>query len=462
VRARIEPGPLGDGSTRFVPLPEVVPAPAPGPGLATIPAGPHRDAAGRPELESILTTSVDALMALARRAAAARPSHYALADDCLRAVLARRPDHAEARRLLGFVPREGGWATPVAGRKLRAGQVLHPDFGWVDADWVPHLERGELPAPTTRRSRSTRWLPADEADAQHGTWDRRWRIFTDHFEIHTDVPLAEGVRFGRQVEAFHDLFFALLADVVGEGLPLAQRFHNPKLVGERSSKPHLVYYFATKDEYVEFLLPGQGPGIAKSLGIYIPAPSGKEKRVPAYFFRDVGGPLDMTATLYHEVSHQLLFESGVTESFRRNDGNYWVFEGLGTYFETLVPGSDGALRIGGLIGPRIREAQVRILDHHEFVPIAQLVLMGPNKFNREEVVRLHYAESMALTVFLMQAHQGRYREAFLDYVKDAYRGRLRRDSGRALDDRLGATYAGLDAEFLEYLKPGPTAEPSGR
>ena len=39
---------------------------------------------------------------------------------------------------------------------------------------------------------------------------------------------------------------------------------------------------------------------------------------------------------------------------------------------------------------------------------------------------------MALTVFLMQWHQGTYRDAFLDYVRDAYRGRIKRGTGASL------------------------------
>jgi len=51
----------------------------------------------------------------------------------------------------------------------------------------------------------------------------------------------------------------------------------------------------------------------------------------------------------------------------------------------------------------------------------------------------------------MQAHEGRYREGFLDYARDAYRGRFRGGSGRPLDDRIGVRYRDLDREFLDYL-----------
>ena len=71
---------------------------------------------------------------------------------------------------------------------------------------------------------------------------------------------------------------------------------------------------------------------------------------------------------------------------------------------------------------------------------------------------------MALTVFLMQWHEGTYRDAFLDYVQDAYRGRIKHGAGRSLQDRLGQPYATLDAQLLAFLKngAGPPSRRSGR
>jgi len=54
---------------------------------------------------------------------------------------------------------------------------------------------------------------------------------------------------------------------------------------------------------------------------------------------------------------------------------------------------------------------------------------------------------------------GAYREAFLDYVRDAYRGRFRRGAGRSLEDRLGQPYATLEAQLLSFLKGDKEAEP---
>jgi hypothetical protein len=443
---------VADGASRFAPLPDVVTSAAK--GLANIPATPKGVEPWKAELRAVREAAAKQLLQLAQRAAAANPKEFALADECLRAVLERQPEQAEARRLLGYVPHQGGWATPFAVGQLKRGMVLDSRFGWVDASWLPHLDRGELPGPGTRGVTRVRWLPAAEADELHGAWASRWQIFTEHFRIETDVAFAEAIAFGRQLEAFHQLFFALLADVLATDnrLPLAQRFRDAHAV-VKSSDPHVVYFFANKQEYVDHLAPVLGPEIGKTLGIYVPAKPGK-KRAPAYFYRDPGGQVDAAATLYHEVSHQLLFESAGPNQYDKNVGNYWAFEGLGTYFETVVSEADGALSVGGMVGPRMNEARVRLLDRGEFIPIATLVRLGQSEFNRAENVHLHYAEAMALAVFLMKANGAQYRDAFLDYVKDAYRGRLRQTTGRSLEDRLGVPYETLDEQFLAYLKRG--------
>ncbi len=440
-------------ASRFVPLPEVVSAPAQGRGLANIPAGGEAPASWKTELLAIRQNAAQELFALAEEALTVHPNHYALADVCLRAVLERQPDHPEARRLLGHVPDRGGWATPYALRQLQEKKVRHPTYGWVPASWVPHLEQGELPAPSERGQKQPCWLPAAEADCLHGDWTNRWKIFTEHFEIHANVPLSEAITFGRQLENLHQLFFSVLADVFGPNLPLARRFHNKKMVGEQATRPHIVSYFATRQEFSEFLQPLQGPNIAKSLGLYIPPRPGGPKRVPAYFFRDEKGQLPVTATLHHEVSHQLLFESGLGDpnAFEKNDGNFWVFEGLGTYFETLVTEPDGSLQVGGVVGSRMERAVERLVHGRELIPTAQLVRFDQRGFNEGDVF-LKYQEANALTVFLMQAEDAKYREGFLDYVRDAAQGRLKRVTGRSLEDRLGIPHAKIDEELISYLK----------
>ena len=64
-----------------------------------------------------------------------------------------------------------------------------------------------------------------------------------------------------------------------------------------------------------------------------------------------------------------------------------------------------------------------------------------------EAVNRNYAESMALAVFLLNGEGGRYREQFLDYVADCYRGR----EIRGLEDRFETPVQDLDKAFIRFL-----------
>jgi len=442
-----------DGASRVTPLPEVV-SPHDR-GLASVSSGTGKPAEKGPtqpwstKLQQIRFKAAAELFDLAKRAAAAEPPEYAHAALDLREVLERQPDHPEARRLLGYVPYEGGWARPFAVNQLKKGNVNHRTFGWVPADWVPHLDRGELPAYSTVGQKQVRWLPVQEADRLRSDWKNPWQIITEHFEIQSDVPLGETIEFARRLEAFYDVFFTLFADLVGENLPLARRFHSAALKGETSYRPHQVFYFATRDEFVGYLKP-LGADVDESLGYYNPPKSGKGNRAPAYFFRDVDGQLPVTATLYHEVSHQLLFETAGPNAYKKNIGNYWVFEGLGTYFETVTPQSDGSLEVGGLVGERLAAARQSLFDG-KFLPLEQFIRLDQASFFRPERVHVNYQQAMALAVFLLQWKNGAYRDAFLDFVRDAYRGRIKRSTGRSLEDRLGEPLRVIGTQFRDFL-----------
>ena len=399
--------------------------------------------------------SVKDLLDLVQKAGKAEPPHLAKAASYLRMVLERDPDQAEARRLLAYVPYEGGWARPFAVRQLDLGYVAHPVYGWVPDNWVRHLELGELPTPTVGGRKPT-WVSVEEADRMRADWRPPWTISTEHFDIQTNVPLAEGIEFSRRLEPFYRAFFALTADVVGEKLPLARRLRSPKLTAEAAYKPHRILYFADRNEYLRRVRTVTRDDVSNSLGYYEPPQRGKGNRATAYFFRDLGGQLPVSATLYHEVSHQLLFETAGRNAYMENAGDYWVFEGLGTYFETVEPLPDGSIEVGGLVGARLVEA-ARSLKAGKMMPLAEFLQQNQRAFNRQDRIYVNYQQAMALTVYLMQADQGAYREPFLDYVRDAYRGRLKRSSGRSLEDRLGIPLDELERRFKAFYANPPAS-----
>ena len=223
---------------------------------------PSRPRLRRPGLQEIHGRAAAAFFDLAKKAAGADSGQYALASVCLRAVLDREPDHKEARRLLGYVPHGKGWATPFAVRRLQENNVNHPTFGWVPADWVPHLDRGELPAPTGKGQRKTRWLPVAEADrlraAMEPAVEIRDRALRDPDQRHARRsdhlrPPPRGLS-----RPIHD------HDGRCPGRKPAARSGASKTRSSRPSaqpvaKLHQVYYFGSKAEFVEHWPPARGP-----------------------------------------------------------------------------------------------------------------------------------------------------------------------------------------------------------
>ena len=285
-----------------------------------------------------------------------------------------------------------------------------------------------------------------------GSIDRGWQITTTHFEIRASVGLDEAIAFGRRLEDFFELFTAVAADVIGpRRLPLARLHRTPSATAEPlAPRRHRVDYFGGKPQYVDYLKTRlRDPGIGETLGIYL-----DDQRI-SYFFKDDDGQLPVESTLYHEVSHQLLFELAGPTGYQRNAGNYWVFEGLGTYFETVRPRPDGSIQFGGPVGRRFEEARRRIVDLGQFVPTAELVTYDRDTFNARYGrgdVYLHYAEAMALAIFLMDVDRGLHRDGFLEYAADAYNGRLRGGSPPTLFSRVGRKAGDLDRDLLEFLR----------
>ena len=74
----------------------------------------------------------DALFELAKRAAEA--GQLSLAFEWATEAVRENPDHADARRVLGYEQHDGQWLTPFAKRMVDAGKVWDPKAGWIAAD----------------------------------------------------------------------------------------------------------------------------------------------------------------------------------------------------------------------------------------------------------------------------------------------------------------------------------------
>ena len=412
VRGLIALEPAKDGPRRFVPLPEIVPPAKDDKALAGKPAEPT-------EVKDIRSATAKSLLDLAR-CAGKRGAWPWRTLACAKSSIAipikpRREDCSATFRSTAA----GRRVTQCANSKT-AGLCMQSTVGLTRVGFrISNATNCPESAATARSALDSRRRGGLFAARFLASLDDQHRTFSDSDQR----DARRGDRFARRVEDFHQLFLALFADVIGPGHPLAARFEGkePKV---SKPQPHLIDYFSSRTGFVAYLR-GMNIDPKDSLGYYIP-PESSNKRMPSYFYKDEGGEISSFETLYHESSHQLLFENAGPALFEHNLGNYWPFEGLGTYFETVRPQTDGALLIGGRTGRRFDVARTRILGRKEYTQLDRFVAMSKKTFLSppEGDVYLDYGQAMALTIFLLESDRGRYRDEFLDYVRDVYKGRV--------------------------------------
>lgn len=148
------------------------------------------------------------------------------------------------------------------------------------------------------------------------------------------------------------------------------------------------------------------------------------------------------ATMIHEATHQLAFNSGLHTRYA--DNPRWLTEGMAMFFE--VPDLDSRIgwkTIGRINAPRMRDYREVLRSPREALPLADLI-RSDDSFLKADQSRAAYAESWALTFYLLRAR----REEAVTFLKTIQlKPRLIADSP---DDRVRDFQAAFgDVEVLE-------------
>lgn len=350
-------------------------------------------------------------------------------------ALVEDPDHADARRVLGYELVEGQWLTPYGKQMHAAGRTWHPKFGWIALDDLTRYEQGE-------RRAGRRWLSAEADRALHERIERGWQIRTDHFSVTTNHSLEAGVQLARELEAVYQLWRQLFAGCFLSKQEVRDLFDG-KRQARGQSKPFKVVYYRTRDEYIATLR-GRQPRIAETQGIYF------DNLGTSYFF--AGEDADAAArnaTLYHEAVHQMFHESldGLKNIGALN--NFWIVEAIAVYFESLQRESDFRYLLGSPTAGRLPAAIQRRLVDNYYIPFTELVALGKEDLQRRDDLAPLYSQAAGLATFLMQYDGGRYREPLAQYLKAVYASK---PTDATLADLCGTTYGELDRQYSEFLQ----------
>ncbi|MGD9633810.1 MAG: DUF1570 domain-containing protein [Pirellulales bacterium] len=367
------------------------------------------------------TEYADKLFELAKRAADA--GQLSLAFEWATEAVRENPDHADARRALGYEQHDGHWLTPYAKRMILAGRHWDPNAGWI---------------------------AAEDAGKERPPGRDGWQVRTDNFLVVSNDSQQAAAELAARLERLYQIWRQLFAGFSYSDREVKQLFAGEREPRERH-RPFRVVYHRDKQDYVHKLQRRQ-PRIAETLGIYFDADR------EAHFFAgdDTNVDSQNIATLYHEAVHQLFQETRPAARQVGRDANFWIVEGIATYFETLREHRDPAAGLYYTIGEssagRLPAARERLLVSGFYVPLDELTRLGKEPLQRFPELAKLYSQSAGLAAMLMDGDGGRYREPLVKYLIAVYAGR---DDSASLAEAAGAMNSELDAAYRRYLESLP-------
>jgi len=292
----------------------------------------------------------------ARTAVAAEDVSLALQHAC-RAV-ALDPNHADARRLLGYQRVGEQWAGKYAQHMLKTGSVWSREHGWIKSDQTAKYDEGLRPW-------GQKWITVAEDAERHADVEHGWTVRTDHFQVITNVDRAAAADLAIRLESYYQLWRQLFGEFALTPVELQARLDGKETDGFLR-RPMKVVYHRNRQEYNDALVRRQ-PQIAMTLGIYF------DGQRESHFF---AGEDQDPGTIAHEAVHQFFYESAPKPTRHlAATANAWAVEGVACYFETLKeqPTDVGlAYNVGTPDAGRVQAARHRRIVDNFYVPLAEL------------------------------------------------------------------------------------------
>ena len=334
----------------------------------------------------------DALFELATEAADA--GQLSLAFQWATETVRENPDHAEARRVLGYEQRDGQWLTPYGVKMAEAGKMWDAQRGWVAAN-DPKSPRG------------------GEHGRRGSTCGYQERLASAHRSFSGDDESQPGGRrrTGRASSS---------GCIKSGGNCSPASYYTEKEVrglfaGERNARtqirPFRVFYHRDRDEYVERTAPS-------------PAADRRDAR---HLLRRVSRSALLRGR--RAGCRERCITRPCTSCFRnrsrrRNKSARLPISGSSKAWPRILKRSPNIddpqaglyFTIGESTAGRLPAARERMRDGF-YVPLAELTQLGKDDVQRHAEIAKLYSQSSGLAAFLMDGEQGRYREPLVRICK---------------------------------------------
>ena len=343
------------------------------------------------------------------------------------------PDHARARGAGGWVRRGNRWEWPETARRLDQAEDYDRQFGWMPKGKLARYRAGE-------RYLRGRWVKAAADDATLREVAHGRQFEADHWEIvSTALPPLTG-DLAAELEAARLVWLQVFGAFAVEPGDLKTRLAGRGRLAPQT--PHSAILCGSRAQYVDELQKLE-PRIDITAGIYW------QPTATIWCFADPAGP--PAVTVRHEAFHQLFAESRPeftrlkAEPGRRN--GFWAVEAAALYAESIAK-TDFGWTIGGRAAGRAPAAR-KLVEADEHLPLAELSALGREAFQAHDQITDLYDQCGGLAEFFMNAHSGRYRESFIEYLVRVYSGTADPDTLPRLCRR---SLAELDGEYREYMR----------
>lgn len=232
-------------------------------------------------------------------------------------------------------------------------------------------------------------FPADDLRKPRD-WNHAWEFTTTHFELRTDLPLAEALGMALDLER-------LYRDLMG--------FLGPELVLHDVLEPMHADVHADEGSFPEALGGRRSYFLPETRTLHVNAGKGYDRW-----------------TLVHEATHQVLHCAALGERAGRGTSlPGWLDEGLAEYMAGNALGARGRLhaRPGGICAPHF-QAQAKDDDPYD---VGQLLQFSVDDFASSSNEALKYAQSYTFVHFLLHAEGQRHRPALMDYLRECWVGK---------------------------------------
>ena len=211
-----------------------------------------------------------------------------LAFAWLNEVCCADPNHAEARRILGYRQIDGQWLQSSSKTTVKTSHTRHPLMPWGGGTFLS--------------------------------------VESPNYEIASMASEADTLRLANQLERWRTIWLQAFFDYWAPKSTVERRLTSGS-IPTRTGRKHKIVFFGDRDQYVQTMSKLGVTGVEQSTGYY------NDRHSTIFFYNDQTPDIE---TWLQEQCHQLFQEEGSVRKDPVEQSHICILEGLGMFFESLV------------------------------------------------------------------------------------------------------------------------------